>query len=375
MSTRWVLAVALSGTAPSGLPQVEPPPSVFRVTADLVQFDARFLDEHGRPVTDVREDEVTVTQQGRAVPLADLRFESRITRDSDRASATSSTSASPQRSLDSGGTDVEPWVILIDDLAMSPDAFARAKAGMLAMLANGIPPTAEIGLLRTGELGRRTTQLSTDREALVRAITSMRYVNNRWRGGRMSRSGATGAGTADKDHIFLEGTLGSVNSLLLDLRSLPGRKVVILLSEFIALTASEAEQEPGGLGITPRTWHYASVADRLRRLGRLAAESGVTVHTVDVGGVTNLGSRERVVLDEGLHAVADALGGVYFGNRNEVGQLLERLVLAEQGQYVVSYVPPDGTFDGGRTPRFVPMTVRVSRPGVTVHTRSGFYTR
>jgi VWFA-related protein len=204
----------------------------------------------------------------------------------------------------------------------------------------------------------------------------MQYVNNRWRGGRMSRSGATGAGTTDKDRVFLEGTLGSLNSLLVDLRSLPGRKVVVVLSEFIALTASEDDgHEPGGLGVTPGTWQYANVAERLRRLGRLAAESGVTVHTIDLAGVNNLGSRGRATLDEGLHVVAAELGGVYFGNSNEVGPLLERLLSAEQGQYILSYVPPDGTFDSGKKPRFVPVTVRVSRPGVTVHVRSGFYTR
>jgi hypothetical protein len=37
-------------------------------------------------------------------------------------------------------------------------------------------------------------------------------------------------------------------------------------------------------------------------------------------------------------------------------------------------VPPDGTFAGARTTRFVPLIVKVSRPGVTVRTRSGFYT-
>jgi VWFA-related protein len=360
-------AFVVAGAVLSAQSQGVPPSPVFRVTADVIQFDARFLDQQERPVTDIRKEEVTVTQQGRVVPLADLRFEPRVARGVDHAPATPRAGRPDPRHV-----EVEPWVFLIDDLAMSPDAFARAKAGLLAILEQGLPPGVEVGVLRTGELGRRTTQLSSDRAALVQAVTAMQYAVNRWRGGRMSRSGATGAGAADKDRVFLEGTLGSLNSLLVDLRSLEGRKVVIVLSELIALTAIEADHSPGPMGLT---WsaEYANVAGRLRRLGRLAAESGVTVHTIDLAGVNSLSSKERAAQSEGLHAVAGELGGVYFGNSNDVAQLLGRMVAAEEGQYVLSYVPPDGTFDRRGSTRFVPIVVTVSRPGVNVRTRSGFF--
>ena len=368
------VAVLVAGSALAAQSGVEPSSPVFRVTAELVQFDARFLDRQGRPVTDVRKDEVTVTQQGRVVRLADLRFEPRASGRSDVAAAAQGSPSPRPAPTHPGAADVEPWIFLIDDLAMSPDAFARARAGLLATLNSGLPAGVEAGLLRTGELGRRTTQLSPDRVALARAVTAMRYAANRWRGGRMSRSGATGAGTAGKDAVFLEGTLGSLNSLLLDLRKLPGRKVVVVLSEFIDLAGHDVDHEPGGLGIASNM-KYANTADRLRRLGRLAAESGATVHTVDLAGVTNLDSREKARVDEGLHAVADELGGVYYGNSNDVGSLLASLAAAEQGLYILSYVPPEGTFDSRAKARFVPLEVTVSRPGVTVRTRSGFFTR
>ena len=365
----FALAAVVAGATLSGQSRIAPSSPVFRITAEVIQFDARFLDQHGRPVTDIRKDEVTVIQQGRVVPLADLRFEPRVGGAGDIADATRV--ADPLRAPPRHAED-EPWVFLIDDLAMSPEAFARAKAGLLAILKKGVAPGVAVGVLRTGELGRRTTQLSSDWPALVQAVTALRYAPNRWRRGRMSRSGATGAGTADKDRVFLEGTLGSLNSLLVDLRSLPGRKVVVVLSELIALTAPDTDHEPGGLGITWRA-DYANVADRLRRLGRVAAESGVTVHSIDLAGVNNLTSKEKAEQDEGLHAVADELGGVYFGNSNDAGALLDRMLAAEEGQYVLSYVPPDGTFDSGGETRFVPITVTVSRPGVRVRTRSGFF--
>ncbi len=234
----------------------------------------------------------------------------------------------------------------------------------------------QLGILRTGELGTRTTRLSSDRTELLRAVTAMQHRNSRWRGGPTSRSGATSPGPAGTDRIFVEGTLGSLNSLLVSLRTLPGRKVVVVLSELIGLTADERDHEVHGrLPTVSFNIQYNGVANRLRRLGRLAGETGVTVHTVDLGGVVNASSFERARFGEGLHAVADELGGLYFGGSNDAGALLTRLVAAEQGHYILAYEPPADTFDDGGRAKFVEVSVSVSRPGVTVRTRRGFFTR
>jgi VWFA-related protein len=267
---------------------------LFRVTAERIQFDALFLDSQNRPVTDIREAEVTVRQAGAVVPLAALRFQSRVS--TARARSVDATRESRHSGPASGATAMAPdethaWVFLIDDLAMSPDGFAMAKGGLLAMLQREVPPAAVVGILRTGVLGTHQTRLSDDRAELLRAVADMRYRGNRWRGGVMSRSGATVPGPNSKDRVFVEATLGSLNSLLLSLRPLSGRKVVVLLSEMIALTAREADIQGGG-GLPTVSWdvQYSGVAQRMRRLGRLASEAGVTVHTVDLAGATRVTS-------------------------------------------------------------------------------------
>lgn len=354
---------------------------VFRVTAERIQFDALFLDSQNRPVVDIQPHEVTIKQAGIVVPLADLRFQSRgrpLT-----ATPSAATPESPSVSRASGVTatptpadDAEPWVFLIDDLAISPDGFDRAKRGILAMLEREVPPGSVVGVLRTGVLGTHQTRLSDDRAELLRSVKSLRHTSNRWQGSIMSRSGATVAGPAGSDRIFIEGTLGSLNSLLLSLRPLPGRKVVVVLSEMIALTADESDVQAGGRLRTVR-WDpkYTGVWGRLMRLGRLAAETGVTVHVVDLAGVTTASVNDRVTQGEGLRAVADELGGLYVGGSNEIGPLLDKVLAAEQGHYVLAYEPPAGTFDDGGKPRFIEVSVAVSRPGVTVKTRKGFFTR
>jgi VWFA-related protein len=358
-------------------------PAGFRATAEIVQFDALFLDGEGRPVTDIRKDEVTVRQGGTPVPLRDLRFQVRPPAVAPpTALAPSPPSSPPDASAAQApadvDVDVEPWIFLIDDLAMSPDAFDRMKVGLRMLFEQDLPAGVEVGLLRTGELGNPKTQLTADRAALHRAVSQMRYRINRWRSGVVSRSGAHGAGNANGDRVFLEGTLGSLNSLIVNLKSLPGRKVVVLLSEYLTLRANDPDVEPGAPGSPGSVLdksRYNDVGGRLRRLGHVAAASGVTVHAVNVLGVVSIRGVGRAELNEGLHAVADELGGVYFRASNDVQDLLARLMTVEQGYYVLAYVPPDGTFDDRGKARFVPVTVSVARPGVTVRTRQGFFTR
>lgn len=359
---------------------VTAPDQLFRVTSELVQFDALFVDGAGRPVTDIRKDEVTVRQRGTPVPLRDLRFQARASAVALPATSPASASSPPLPAAPGGPAsevvDVEPWIFLIDDLAMSPDGFERVKVGLRTFFEQDLPPGVEVGLLRTGELGNPKTQLTADRAALQRRVSEMRYRVNRWRGGVVSRSGAHGAGSGSGDRVFLEGTLGSLNSLILGLRPLPGRKVVVLLSEFLALTANDLDVEPARIGIRAmNAGLYGGVTARFKRLGSVAAAAGVTVHAVNALGVASVSGKDRAGLNEGLHAMADELGGLYFRGRNDVADLLARLMTAEQGYYVLAYVPPDGTFDDGGKQRFVPVTVSVSRPGVTVRTRAGFFTR
>ncbi len=95
-----VVAVALAGAVVAGQAPADRTLPAFRVTAELIQFDARFLDADGRPVTDIRKDEVRVTQQGKVVPLSDLRFHPRGTAavvPGTAAPGTPQSAASPRR--------------------------------------------------------------------------------------------------------------------------------------------------------------------------------------------------------------------------------------------------------------------------------------
>lgn len=326
-------------------------PQLFRVTTVLVQFDAVVVDGQGRPVTSLTRDDFEIRQDDRSVAIRDVTFVDRRVRAGGMAS-------DPDRRLRLG-IDVEPLVYLIDDMAMTLEGFERVRTGLRKFFARGVPAGVEIGILRTGERGRRITALTADRDELLKRIDRMRYLARSVRQGIASGSGASGPGTKQLERTFLEGTLGSVNSLLVDLRRFPGRKTVVLLSEGVAL-----ETAPGS----------PPVEGRLDRLSQLAAEAGVTVHCVDLN-VFSMPLVLRVAFSDGLTTMAARMAGLYLAPQNDLTEPLERIAAFERGFYLLSYEPPDGTFVSGPNPPFRRLSVRVRRDDLSVRTRGGFFGR
>lgn len=343
-------ALGSAKTPRSCLQDEQPSPGhvLFRVTTTVIQFDAQVFDPDGRPVVSLTRGSFEVLQDSVPVALKDVTF---IARRAAQASA-----GSPNSEANSGPS-VEPLVFLIDDMAMTPDGFQRVRDGLRGFVGRGLPVGVEVGILRTGETGWRTTALTADRGVLFKRIGEMRYLARSFRKGLASGSGVSGPDGRGVDRPFTEGTLGSLTSLLADLRRLPGRKVVVLLSQGVALDVGPGDNAG------------PSLEDRMNRLGQLGALAGVTTHCVDVAGVQG----ELTGLKDGLVSISEKLGGRYLDGGNELTGAFQRLTAMEGGYYLLSYEPPPGTFVQKQPPPFRRLTVRVRGKDLVVRTRRGFF--
>jgi VWFA-related protein len=350
-----LLGVIHGGQSPAALQEPRDPerPPVFRIARELVQFDAVVIDDHGTIVPTLTREDFDVRQDGVPVALQDAAFVDRAAR----------LAMADRRAVPRMGIDVDPLVFLIDDMAMTPDGFHRVLKGLREFVLGGILPGMEAGILRTGQRGRRTTAMTADRAMLLKQVDSMRYLARSLRPGLASGSGASGPGTRQREKAFLEGTLGSLNSLLLDLRRFPGRKTVVLFSEGVAL-------EPGARQGDP-------VEARLDQLAQLAAEAGVTVHSIDVTGVgAGAGSLAAgISLRDGLVALPERMAGLYLGLSNDLIVPLRRIMAFERGYYLLTYEPPAGTFVAGARTPFRRLAVRIRHDGLTVRSRAGFFAK
>jgi len=190
------------------------------------------------------------------------------------------------------------------------------------------------------------------------------------------------------------GTLGALNYIIRGLRTLPGRKSVVLLSDTLTLFGSEGE-------------NYRTV-QAMRRLTDLANRSSVVVYTIDPRGLPALNltaadnttgiaghknggvvfansgpalmqSLNQKTLDlwqsqEGLKYLASETGGFFVTNNNDINQGIRKVLDAAKDYYLIGYRPDESTFDPekGRR-RFHHVTVNVKRPGLVVRTRTGFF--
>lgn len=355
-------ALATSAQVP---PRDEDAPVVFRATTELVQFDAVVVNAEGRPVGTLTAYDFEVRQDGQLVELRDVAFIDRTVRLRHlELRRVDGADVTPR-----AGIDVDTLIVLIDDMTMTPDGFGRVQDG-LRRFVETLPVGIEAGILRTGETGRRATALTSDRDELTGRVDALRYRARSVRGGA-ARSGAASPGYRDIERTFVDGTLGSLNSLLVSLRDLPGRKTVILLSEGIALSVGSGTTDDGH-------WLAQPIEGRLNRLAQLAADAGVVVHTVDVSGVPSDGAgslKRRMNMRDGMTTVADRMGGVYFGLANDLSQPLGRIAELEQGYYLLSYAPPDGTFVEREPAPFRRLTVTMRDKRYRVLTRPGFFGR
>jgi hypothetical protein len=315
-------ALALAGVSASpgvadgqAVVRDQAPPVVFRATTALVQFDAVVLDGEGRPVTTLTRDDIVVRQDGTPVVLRDVTFVDRAERLRDLVRRTDGTHVANPRT----GIDVDPIVLVVDDMVMTADGFARVRSALRTFVQD-LPDGIE---------------------------------------------------------------MGSLNSLLVNLRALPGRKTIVLLSEGVALRIGTGLMGAASVGSTvlgtdDRHWLTQPIEGRLNRLAQLAADAGVVVHTADVSGVPADAAGDlarRMDLRDGMTTIAERTGGLYFGLDNDLANPLARIADLERGYYLLSYVPPDGTFVEHEPAPFRRLSVTVRDNRHRVLTRPGFFGR
>jgi VWFA-related protein len=169
-------------------------------------------------------------------------------------------------------------------------------------------------------------------------------------------------------------TLVSLDSLVRNAASLPGRKVVYFLSDGFLLRPSET-----------------SVSEQMRRLTNAAARSGVVIYTADPRGLStdpslDAGSTglfdprasratvgELSATQEVLRAIAEDTGGRALLNTNAIDAAIVRTVKETSAYYVLAWQPV-GDEQKGLKFRRVEVTVK-GRPELKVLAQRGFLQR
>ena len=406
-------AIALSSFPVSALqdpaaPAKASPPLVIRVGVDLIQIDAAVTDKEGRPVTDLRAEDFTIEIDGKKQPVSNaMFFEGGPGSGAAGAASTAPTAAvpNPDRTL----------VFIVDDLNISFESMYKARLAMQKFAAGWDFREARVGLRSTSENAQGIV-LSRSPERFDEALQRVRYSTRSSKGGSSTpvamregpeagpasgypvawNSGASvdlhGNWSANPamERSNFEQRIYSLLSTINALRSIPGRKAVVLVSEGFTVGS---ERDRMGVA-SPFDSLFAdrdSVDSALRLIVEVANRASVVIYTIDPSGLLPSGPGADAAVAPSVDALRDAwfahvgtqgtlqrlaedTGGLSVYNRNDLKRGLIEVVSDQRAYYLVGFEPPRSAFarTSGR-PKFHEIKLKVNRPDVRVRTRAGFY--
>ncbi|HEV2719646.1 MAG TPA: VWA domain-containing protein [Thermoanaerobaculia bacterium] len=146
----------------------------------------------------------------------------------------------------------------------------------------------------------------------------------------------------------------SFDLLASTLRSVPGRKQIVLLSTGFDPSLVRGRRHNMGADLADMakaTSGHAYLIDNEARFGNTASQtvledmvksfkqSDVVMNAIDIGGVRTLeqGATKGGIANEGLHLLADPTGGKVFENTNNLGADLDHMMRQQEVVYVLAF--------------------------------------
>ena len=417
----WVCGLTWGVKAQEPRPSTPPPPdeTLVRIETELVQIDVLVEDRQGRPVRGLKREDFLLLEDGKPQPLAHFAIGTaeRPARwmATGRGRRTSAEEASPPSSASTPAVvEGRRIIFTIDDLHLSPSTLLAAKQALRRFVLEKLGPQDEAALITTsGALGM-VQQMTRERTILGRAIERLsvqeRAVTSAFDIPRLSpyhaelidsndpdalevavqelmaslqvdRRQATGMAQGRARQIVAENnsvtlsTLSTIETTIRQLAALPGRKLMVLVSDGFLL---------GGM----RDSRHFDV----RRVTDAATRAGVTLYSLDARGLIAVppemdvtqpggfaqilpGVRSRIAQTaleaqrDGLYALAADTGGKAFFHQNDLGISLAEMLAETETYYLLAFEPADSPRDG----RYHKIEVRLPHhPDYRVRTRKGY---
>ena len=426
-----------AGQAPVPEPPEELRRSVFRVDAEVVLLDVVARDKKGRTVRDLRPGEVEVYEDGVKQEAGSFRFlDSRAIGEAleDVAAGPvppTATAPPPGPPKPGESRHLNLVTFLFDQLG--PDGRNIARQAALSFLELENRPDVYVAVFQIGESLRLVQQFTTDRESARSAILyatgqldtqytsatdrlkeesaranaardALEAITGAAASGAMSVAAAKLGQEVDMANMAVNAlrltdtlqreqqgrsALFSILALAKQQQSLAGRKTILFFSqgvqapptlEHVLLTAiSEANRANVSVyAVDARGLSTASDTAEARETLEQAA--GTSMRQQMLRGF-RLFTREEMLISDTAEAslrmdtiatlgqLAESTGGMLISHTNDVRAGIARAVGDLRGYYEIAYSPSNRAFDG----KFRKITLKVSRPGVAVQTRSGYF--
>ncbi len=418
------LVVAVTGQqptpspAPANVDRAQRPASpdidaqdVVKITTNLVQIDA-IVTKDNRLVTDLQASDFEIFEDNKPQAITNFSYISNL--GNNATTATVPITSSKDKSVPVPPAKINPneqrriVALVVDDLGISFEQIPSLRTQIRKFL-DTLAPNDLVAIIRTGGDVGALQQFTNDRRLLQNALDHLRW-NPCSRAGIhvFAPVGAIGPNTGLCSQAVVNSTLKSLKFIVKGMRDLPGRKSLVLFSDYLPIQ----DQEPSAYEDTQNALREAadqtntsgdpSIPDsgigyrsQLQKIAELAIRGSVVIYSVDTRGLQYTGptaadrvtfparqnvdpnqvlndimgrrSAQLIAGREGSELIAKQTGGFLVRNSNDFG--LKRVMQDQEGYYLIGFRPAEETFNHN----FHHIKVKLKRGGLTVRTRDGFY--
>ena len=383
----------------------------FKSGVDLIRFDVRIVDENGKPITDLRQDEIVIEEHGRALPVSLFQ---RVTEPAESYVDAALRAVTAQVSSNEAFPRGHQYILIFDQQHITPGNEQRARAAAVQFIRRQVRPSDRVALFAvpgpgpqlgfTADKARLSKELESIRGSYQRTVSTAfgtmgifeahRVVQGDERLAvllveRMASETGTdiiGSDTTGQPRrpggedpkvargILLENARTVVNQsdaesrqflqrlaeVIAQFRDIEGRKTVVLFSE---------------------GFFQDNLSRELESVAAAAAQSYCVFYTFDVNqrstgateatfSETSLGTeiQSRIAPLATLAVETDGMMIVDAAARTD--QALDRIAEQAQDYYLVGFAPSaEAKLQRGKYRR---VTVKVTRPGARVSARTGY---
>jgi len=390
---KTIRLTALVVTLAIGFAQTPAPPAntVIRIDVNLVQVDSVVTDSHGKRVSDLQASDFALWQDGKPQEITNFTY---VT---GKPAAATAQSVAPTKKI-KGEVPPPPPVLepaevhrtlalVVDEQGVAAENIGAIRTSIRKFLDEQMRPGDLVAIVRTGAGMGALQQFTTDKRLLYAALDRIKYGESRvgvssftplgQQGGR-----ATAAINHQREESLAVGSLGAIRFVVNQMRGLPGRKSLILFTENIRMIYRNTTDE--------------MITAAVQELSDAASRASVVIHAIDPRGMPDYSvnaadntsrmssrrvsrvpaQREQEVIntEQGMFALAEATGGLFLHDANDLSAALRKLADDSDGYYLIGYHPDAGTFENkDGQPRFHKIEVKVKRAGLHVRSREGFF--
>jgi VWFA-related protein len=382
-----------------------------RSTVDLVLIDVRVTDKAGNPITGLKPEQFSVTEENQAQKIAS--FEYNDIEGVERAHVANAlpivvpmgTLPPPKPEYVHAAVRDHRLIILYFDLtSLQNDDLLRSQQAAEKYIASEISPADLVAIAYFGNQIKVPVHFTNDRDVLMRAIKSLRpgkdaqladMAQAAAQPGEETTSEDTGAAfTADETEFNIFNTdrkLAALESLSSLLRDIPGRKSVIQFTSGITQTGEENRSQLQATTDAANRANVSFYAVDARGLlpmpaggeAREGTSSGSTMF-ISGGKPTLRHQASRAMFSgaevmqesaarhdsrETLSTLASDTGGRSFFDLGDFKDVFHQVQADSVGYYLVGYYSTDNRKNGA----WRRVKVSVNSPGARVRFRQGYY--